>query len=55
MTPVLEVLAKEFRSRRAGRTANATRDIIIPFNDLLKKPPACMVLPALRPFGSWKV
>jgi len=37
MTPVLEVLAKEFRSRRAGRSANATRDIIIPFNDLLKK------------------
>lgn len=37
MMPVLEVLAKEFRSRRAGRTANATRDIIIPFNDLLKK------------------
>lgn len=37
MTPVLEVLANEFRSRRAGQSAHATRDIIIPFNELLKK------------------
>lgn len=37
MSPVLEVLAERFRTSRAGRHAAATRDIIIPFNDLLKK------------------
>lgn len=37
MSPVLEVLATRFRTGRAGRTAAATRDVIIPFNDLLKK------------------
>lgn len=37
MSPVLEVLATRFRTGRAGRRAAATRDVLIPFNDLLKK------------------
>jgi len=36
MSPVLEILASRFRSGRAGRSAGAMRDVILPFNDLLK-------------------
>ena len=37
MSPVLQVLAARFRAGRAGRSAAAKRDVIIAFNDLLKK------------------
>lgn len=36
MSPVLDILARRFKSGRAGQRADALRDVIIPLNDLLK-------------------
>lgn len=37
MSPAVRLLAKKYRARRIGRSASAIRDLILPFNDLLKE------------------
>ena len=37
MSPAVRLLAQKYRARRIGRSASAVRDLILPFNDLLKE------------------
>lgn len=36
VSPAVELLANKFRSAKAGRSAAAARDLLVPFNDLLR-------------------
>lgn len=37
MSPAVKLLASRYRKRRIGRSSAAVRDLIVPFNDLLKE------------------
>jgi hypothetical protein len=41
VSPAIRLLATKYRARKVGRTPSATRDLILPFNDLLKEA-ACL-------------